>query len=173
LELIVTCARHFEDEAGREITSILEDVGDASPQVTATKYPGILIVKTASLHTDIIRHVCRKIDDEPWEVRYISRIIPMFEVVSDEIDSIVKSATSQAQRIGKDETYRITIEKRDSEIRSAEIISQIAGSIENKVSLEKYDWIVLIEIIGNICGVSVLKEGDVLSIERLKRGSAD
>lgn len=169
LELILTCARHFEGDAETEITSILHDLGDDEPHVTTTNFSGILTVKTSIPHTEIIEQIGKKIQDEPWTIRYISRIIPMFDVMNCEMDSIVKAAASQARKIKPDETYRITIEKRDSDIQSSEIITKIASMLENKVSLEEYDWIILIETIGDVCGVSVLKDDDVLSVERLKR----
>ncbi len=74
------------------------------------------------------------------------------------------------KKVNEKESYRITIEKRNSDISSTEIISKIADSITNKVSLEKPDWIALIEILGNKTGVSVLKRDDVFSLEISKRG---
>jgi tRNA acetyltransferase TAN1 len=73
------------------------------------------------------------------------------------------------KKVNEKESYRITIEKRNSDISSTEIISKIADNITNKVSLEKPDWIVLIEILGNKTGVSVLKSDDIFSLEISKR----
>jgi tRNA acetyltransferase TAN1 len=89
--------------------------------------------------------------------------------VPTDVESIAKAAMSQIHKIKPDETYRITIEKRNSDISSSQIISQIADKIQNKVSLENYDWMILVEILGGVSGVSILKDEDVLSIERTKR----
>jgi tRNA acetyltransferase TAN1 len=70
-------------------------------------------------------------------------------------------------------TYRITVEKRHSTISTNEIIDAIASRIQNKVSLKKFDWIVLVEILGNKTGVSVLKENDIISTQRLKRSLSE
>ena len=72
-----------------------------------------------------------------------------------------------------EDTYRITVEKRHSVISTKEIIDAIADKIDNKVSLEKFDWIILIEIIGNKTGISILKENDVLSTQKLKRSLSE
>lgn len=173
LELIITCARHFEEDAKSEIISILEEMDDEQPDVTITSFSGILVVKTSLPHTRIIERIREKVQDEPWAIRYILRLIPMLDVVSCDLDSIVKSAAHQAHKMKRDETYRITIEKRDTGIRSSDIISRVAGTIENKVSLEEYDWVVLIETVGSICGVSIIREDEILSVERLKRGSLE
>ncbi len=173
LDLIVTCARHFEDETKEEIASILKEIGDAGPQIVITSFSGILTVKTTLSHTDVIKKIREKLEDEPWTIRYTMRVIPMFDVVECNLDSIADAAAAQSQKIKQDETYRITIEKRDSDISSAEIITRVADRIKNKVSLQKYDWVVLVETIGTICGVSILKDDEVLSVERTKRGSME
>jgi tRNA acetyltransferase TAN1 len=71
------------------------------------------------------------------------------------------------------DTYRITIEKRGNEISSKELIDAIADIIPNKVSLETYDWNVMIQIMGGITGVSILKEEDIISTLKLKRDSME
>ena len=173
MNLIVTCARHFEEETKNEIQKILNGLGDAEPDITITQYSGILTVHANVSPLDVIGEIRKKLEDEPWSIRYTLRAIPVFETVKAEVDSIAQVALSQTQKIGQNETYRITIEKRDSSVSSADIISQIADRVKNKVSLEKYDWIILVEIIGEIAGVSVLREDDVLSVERTKRKSFD
>lgn len=71
------------------------------------------------------------------------------------------------------DAYRITIEKRGSNISSKELIDSVASIIPNKVSLESYDWNVMIQIMGGITGVSILKEEDVVSTLKLKRDSME
>jgi tRNA acetyltransferase TAN1 len=78
-----------------------------------------------------------------------------------------------SQEILDGETYRISIEKRNSDLSSKEIITKIANKIKNKVSLEFADKIILIEILGNKTGVSILKKSDVLSIEKTKRSISE
>jgi tRNA acetyltransferase TAN1 len=173
LDLIVTCARHFEDETKEEIAGILDELGDPKAQVSITDMSGILTVQTSVNSAEIIKKIHEKLEDEPWSIRYTLRIIPIFQTVNTNVESITEAALNQIQKIKPDETYRITIEKRNSGISSSEIISQIAEKVKNKVSLEKHDWIILVEVLGAISGVSVLKDADVLSVERVKRKSVE
>jgi tRNA acetyltransferase TAN1 len=101
------------------------------------------------------------------------RAIPIFALTKTDPSEISSAAIKQAEKISPEQTYRITIEKRNSDVLSGDIITQIANKIPNKVSLEKYDWIILVEILGAITGVSVLRDEDVLSIQREKRGSLE
>ncbi|MBT4535702.1 MAG: RNA methyltransferase, partial [Nitrosopumilus sp.] len=71
------------------------------------------------------------------------------------------------------DTYRISIEKRNSNISSKEIITKIANKIKNKVSLDFPDKIILIEILGIMTGVSILEKSDILSLEKTKRSMSE
>ena len=84
-----------------------------------------------------------------------------------------KKIAEKSNQILDNETYRISIEKRNSDISSQEIISKIADKIKNKVSLEFPDKIILIEILGKNTGVSILKKSDILSVEKTKRSMSD
>jgi len=173
LNILVTCARHFEGETTEEIKEILAELGDDSPQISMTEFSGILYVDTVVDPLDVIKKIREKLEDEPWFIRYTMRAIPIFDVTKTDVSEIAESAVKQAQKMEPNKTYRITIEKRNSDISSGEIITQIANKIPNKVSLEKYDWVVLVEILGSTTGVSVLQDSDVLSIQREKRGSLE
>lgn len=171
LDLIVTCARHFENETKEELGKILAELGDYTSQISFSDLSGILTVQTTVKSSELIKTIRNKLEDEPWSIRYILRIIPVFQTVKTDIESITNAALAQFEKVKPHETYRITIEKRNSGISSSEIINSIANKIENKVSLESYDWIILVEILGGICGVSILKDEDVLSVQKTKRKS--
>jgi tRNA acetyltransferase TAN1 len=173
LNLIVTCGRHFEDEAAEEISMILNDLGDKNPRVDISNLSGIITVLTSLDPFFVVRKIQEKILDEPWSIRYCLRIIPIQELVVTEKENIVNAALSHTDTIQSQNTYRITIEKRHSTISTKEIIDAIASRIKNNVSLKKFDWIVLVEILGNKTGVSVLKENDIISTQRLKRSLSE
>ncbi|MFY9299999.1 MAG: THUMP domain-containing protein [Candidatus Nitrosotenuis sp.] len=173
MDLLVTCARHFEEETKNELKSILQGLGDPDPHITITEYSGILTVDTVISPLDVIKKIRDKLEDEPWSIRYTLRVIPVFATVATDAKSIASAALGQTQKMGPDETYRITIEKRNSEISSSEIISQIADNVKNKVSLKEHDWVILVEVLGAATGVSVLRGNDILSVQKTKRHSAD
>ncbi|MEW6042789.1 MAG: THUMP domain-containing protein [Thermoproteota archaeon] len=173
MKLVVTCARHFEDETKQEIQSILEELGDSTPNIEITKFSGILIADTSVDFTRVIKTIRQKLEDEPWSIRYTLRVIPLFKTIKSDVDVISEAAFEQMQKMEPHETYRITVEKRDSSIATTEIISQIANKIKNKVSLKEYDWIILVEIFGELTGVSILKDSDILSVEKARRKSFD
>ncbi|HEU03812.1 MAG TPA: RNA methyltransferase [Nitrosopumilus sp.] len=169
MNLIITCARHLEPETTDELSAVLAQFGDENPEISRTSMSGVLTAKTKLVPFEVIKNIREKIVDEPWSIRYCLRIIPIEKVVDTNLEEISTQVFSLMKKVNEKESYRITIEKRNSDISSTEIISKIADNITNKVSLEKPDWIALIEILGNKTGVSVLKSDDIFSLEISKR----
>jgi len=173
MNLIITCARHLEPETQEELMSILDDFGDSEPKITITNMSGILTAETKLDPIETVKKIKELILDEPWSVRYCLRIIPIQKIIESQIEEIEKTVSEMSEHIIDDETYRISIEKRNSDLSSKEIITKIANKIKNKVSLEFPDKVILIEILGNKTGISILKKSDVLSIEKTKRSISE
>ena len=134
---------------------------------------GILTAETSLEPIQVVRKIKDMLLDEPWSIRYCLRVIPIQKVIESKMEEIEKITTFVSEQISEDETYRISIEKRNSELSSKDIISKIANKIKNKVSLEFPEKIVLIEILGNKTGISVIKNSDILSIEKTKRSISE
>jgi tRNA acetyltransferase TAN1 len=173
MNMIITCARHLEPETEEELCDILEEFGDSNVKVTITEMSGILTAETKLDPVEVVRKIKEMVLDEPWSVRYCLRIIPIQKIIETKIEEIEKAVSEMSEEIIDGETYRILIEKRNSNLSSQEIIKKIANKIKNKVSLEFPDKVVLIEILGNKTGVSILKKSDVLSIEKTKRSISE
>ena len=173
MNLIITCARHLEPETKEELASILEEFGDSDTKISITKMSGILTGETKLDPVEIVRKIKKKILDEPWSIRYCLRIIPIQKVVETKEEEIEKMVVTMSDGILKDDTYRISVEKRNSDMSSQNLISKIANTIKNKVSLEFPDKIVLIEILGNKTGISILKKSDMFSLEKTKRSMSE
>jgi tRNA acetyltransferase TAN1 len=171
LNLIITCARNLESETKNEIRKILDDLGDQEPEILNVGMRGILMVNTIIEPSKIIDWVKNKMIEEPWLIRYCLRIIPIQMITETEIDKIKQNVIKLKDTIQKNDSYRITIEKRNTDISSTEIITEIAKIFPNKVSLDQPDWIVLIEILGNDTGISILKDDELFSLDKAKRMS--
>ena len=173
MNLIITCARHLESETEKELRKMLEEMGDSEPIITITKMSGILTAHTALEPIETVRKIKEHLVDEPWSIRYCLRIIPIQRVTEADLNSIDKEVKALSNHILDGETYRISIEKRNSDISSQELISKIAKKIKNKVSLEFPDKTILIEVLEKTAGISILKKSDVLSVEKTKRSMSE
>ena len=173
MNLIITCARHLEGDAEEEITDILDGLGDSDVKISISSMSGIITVQTKLDPIEVVRKMKETLLDEPWSIRYCLRVIPVQKVVETNIEEIEKTISSMSDQIEEKELYRILIEKRNSDISSKEIITKIANGIKNKVSLDFPDKIILIEVLGGMTGISILKEEDILSIEKTKRSMSE
>ena len=171
MNLIVTCARNLESETKNEIRMILGELGDQEPEILNVGMRGILMVDSKIESSKIVDWVKNKIIEEPWLIRYCLRLIPIQRMTETEIGKITQNVMKLKDTIQKNDSYRITIEKRNTSISSSEIITEVAKIFPNKVSLNQPDWIVLIEIIGNKTGISILKNGELFSLDKAKRMS--
>ena len=108
---------------------------------------------------------------EPFRVRYILRIVPIGRVVDTKLDDIVKAVKDLSDAIGPGETFRITIEARDSPYSDRELIDSLADAVDRQVNLDSPDKVVLLEIFGEYAGVSVISPSEIVSIQKLKRAA--
>lgn len=163
----------MEEEACDEIGEIIQELGDESPRIGKSSFSGIVWVDTVIDPFAVISEIKKITLDEPWRMRYCHRFIPVRQSISSNLENIIQSVKSQIKIMKDTDSYRITIEKRGSDISSKEIINSVAGIIPNKVSLKSYDWNVMIQIMGGIAGISILKDEDIVSTLKLKRDSME
>lgn len=169
--MLVTTHRHMETEAREEINLLLEEFGDNVPEINNSGLSGLLTCKTSLDPLDVVQKIKKIVQDDPWKVRYVLRLIPIDIVVNTDLIDIKNAAKDLANRIDQSQTFRVTVEKRSSKIHSNEIIEAIATVIDRKVSLEKHDWVILVEVIGKETGVSVIKPENIFSAVKVKRES--
>ena len=169
MNLIITCARNLESETKKEIKKILNQLDDQEPEILNVGMRGILMVDTIIEPSKIIDWVRNKIVEEPWLIRYCLRIIPIQSITETNIDKIKQNIIKLKDSIQKDDSYRITVEKRNTNLSTNEIITEVAKIFPNKVSLNKPDLIVLIEILGDKTGISILKDSELFSLDKSKR----
>ena len=166
--LLVTTTRGNEDNACSEVWYLLKEIGDEKAEVDRTGVSGLIAVKTSLNPFDVITKFREILKERPYEFRYSLRIIPIEKVVKTRVEEIQKAAEELASKIGENETFRITVEKRFTEISTRDVIEAAASKIERKVNLERPDKILLIEIIGGLTGISVIRPDDIISVSKEK-----
>ncbi|HEY9486471.1 MAG TPA: THUMP domain-containing protein [Nitrososphaeraceae archaeon] len=170
--LIVSTFRHREEDAQDELLNILEKLGDYESESQTTDITGIVLGYTKLDPFQIINTFRELVKNEPWQIHYILRLLPIESVASTELESIKNTAKKLAfKKMQNGDTFRITVETRHTLLGSSEVIAAIAKEIHNKVDLENPDWVVLVEIVGGWTGISVLKPNQIFSSVVEKRNS--
>lgn len=166
--LLITTTRGNEADACSEIWYLLGETGDSAAKVDKTGVSGLIAAKTCFPPLETIRKLREIMKERPYEFRYSLRIIPIQKVVRTDLGEIERVVTQLSKEIKENETFRITIEKRFTHISSRDIIEVAAANIERKVDLNKPDKIVLIEVVGGLTGISVVKPSDIISTVKEK-----
>ncbi len=164
--LLITTARGSEEDACSEIWYLIGEMGDREVKVDKTGISGLVAAKTVLNPFEVIKKLRAILKERPSEFRYTLRAIPVEKVVSTDLNEIQQVVAELASKIAENETFRITLEKRFTSTPTREIIEAAAANIHRKVNLTKPDRIVLIEVVGGLTGVSVVKPDDVLSTSK-------
>ncbi|MDW8039882.1 MAG: THUMP domain-containing protein [Nitrososphaerota archaeon] len=166
--LLATTSRGNEDEACSELWYLLGEVGDSAALVDKTGVAGLIAAKTAFNPFEVIEKFRQILRERPYEFRYILRVIPIEKVIRTDLGEIQRAATELSIKIAPNESFRITVEKRFTETSTKDIIGAAAANIERKVDLTNPDKILLIEVIGGLTGLAVIKPTDILSVVKEK-----
>ncbi len=166
--LLVSTSRGNENNACSEMWFLLGEIGDKEALVDKTNIMGLIVAKTVLDPYNVIDDLRKFLNERPEEFRYILRVIPIETVVRTDLDEIRMAVARLSPKILKNETFRVTIEKRHSQLSTSSIIEAAAANIQRKVDLENPDKIVLVEILGKLTGVSVVRPADILSIRKGK-----
>jgi tRNA acetyltransferase TAN1 len=170
MNLIVTSAKGLEARASAEFKEVALLSGIRKVTIERSAYDGILEVEVENPKA-LLTFFSEFVRSEPFKVRFVMRVIPVDRVVDTKTDDIVGAVTDLALKIGAAESFRITIEARDSPYSEKQLIDAIADAVDRKVSLDSPDKIVFIQIFGEYTGVSVLSPDEILSITKLKRAT--
>lgn len=149
---------------------LLTEFGDSRAKITSTGESGVLLVETILSHQEVIDMLKKIIEYEPWRIRSMLRLIPVEKMVDADLNQIVEAVKPMLERIGEAETFRVTVEKRRSNISREDIIQAIASLTDRKVDLDSPNWIVLVEMIKDVAGVAVIRPTLIMNIAKAKRG---
>jgi tRNA acetyltransferase TAN1 len=167
--LLVATSRGNERNACSEIWYLLRELGDDRPQTDRTEAIGLVVAKTKMSPVEVVQGLSRKLVESPWKFRYIQKVTPLEKVVPSDFEEIEKCVSAMVDGIGREESFRITVKKRHTKLSSKEIVERTARIIERRVDLEHPDRLVLIEVLGESTGISLIKPTDILSVARVKR----
>ena len=173
MNLIITCSRHMERDAAEEASELFGEMGDDAFSSRQTGISGIITGDTVLDPVEASTRIRAMVAEEPWKVRYARRIIPVHATARTEVAEIIDAVRPLAERMGPDQAYRVSVEKRNSTISGREIIEAVAATIPNTVSLDNPDVILQVEVLGGITGVALIKPGDIFSLDIAKRAVSE
>ncbi|MHA1649282.1 MAG: THUMP domain-containing protein [Candidatus Helarchaeota archaeon] len=161
--LLISCPRFHEKDAIAELWYLYSNIGDDEVRSEYSTFPGLIIAKTNIDPIISIQKLKKIIVEDPSLLRFVLKIIPIEIVIETNLEKILEVTNKLKDRINELETFRITVKNRFSPFDSQDLIIKVAEHIDRKVNLTKPDKILMIQILGKITGLALLKPADILT----------
>lgn len=144
-------------------------IGDDNLGVFETHIIGLITCKTSLDPFEVIQKLKAMAIENAYQFRYAIRFTPLEKCVKSEIDEIVKATKELLPKIGEDETFRVTVRRRHTDLENMDVVSAVASVVSRKVDLDNPDKTIFIEIVSELTGISILdSEDDILSIMTMR-----
>ncbi|WP_449461788.1 THUMP domain-containing protein [Tardisphaera miroshnichenkoae] len=167
--LLVSCPRGKESMARSELTYFLLDLGDNASRIYKTRFSGLLEASTSLDPFTVVDRARQEALENPWNFRYITKMVPIEKVVSTNLNDITRAARELENELSQCDSFRVTVVRRGSILEGEKIISEVASLFSQSVNLESPSCVLLIEVVGELTGVTVLRK-PVFSLQRTVNG---
>lgn len=141
--------------------------GDTYPIISGIQFPGLITALTNMNSKQVISKIKKIQKKRPHFFQFILKIVPIDFTCETDIKTI-KYIIQENHRdfLNERESFKIILKRRHHEkIEREHFIETIASDLDYKVDLEHPDKIIRIEILGNISGISFLKESEVIRVK--------
>ncbi|MHA2364875.1 MAG: hypothetical protein ACXAC7_13045 [Candidatus Hodarchaeales archaeon] len=164
---LISSSRHEEKNALSEAVWLLHDLYQINNlKVKNIAIPGLGLLESAKKHK-VTKLDPNKISKLVDPIKYCFKIIPLENYMKYSEESLVKWVNETKVRIQPDNSWRITLNKRQTQIKSQSLISEIARHISvGKVDLKKPDKIWQIEILGGEIAVGLITSHQILRFNK-------
>lgn len=154
---VISSARTLEKNASSEMYYVLAELLDQEEVYVSpvTGISGLSIVSFQGDSNQILKEIQTMIEEQPI-FQYVLKIVPFRYRFSTSLENMREAAIKLNAEIGENDTWRINLRRRHTQISRTEIITAIANEITNgKVMLESPHHYIVVEIIGKWTYLSV------------------
>jgi tRNA acetyltransferase TAN1 len=168
--MLVGCPRERERAAISEVRYFIEDIlGDTELSLQRTHIVGLVTCQTGLDPFEVVHRLHEMAIENPYQFRFAIRFTPLEVCVRSNLEDIIEGARGLLSRIGEEESFRVTVRRRHTELENMQVVLAVAGVIPRRVNLDNADKTVWVEIVGEKTGISVLSsDQDILSIMSMR-----
>ncbi len=168
--LLVSCGRNLERAASSEIVHAITEKLEIPKRKVSARPVGISGLVTVRLSKDLspleIIEGLKKLDENTPYFIHVLKIKPIEKVIPADLELMKEQIPDLID--GFDGSYKVTAKKRHSSISTDVIIDAAASIVPNPVDLTKYEWELVIEIVGNKMGLAAVPSGVIYSTQKSK-----
>ncbi|MCK4845043.1 MAG: THUMP domain-containing protein [Candidatus Heimdallarchaeota archaeon] len=162
--LIVSSSRTLERNASSEVFFLLTEIlGYTNVEAYPIKeISGLSIAKFEENPIVTLKKIEEVVEEDNAVLQVTLKLVPIEYRIETNIEEIREAAISLAPRIKSEDTWKINLRRRHSQLKREEIISAVASEIkEGKVKMENPDVYVIVEIVGKWTYMTVSKKAEL------------
>ncbi len=161
--LLVTYSPAHPGKAEHEVRALLDDFGEFEIVDSAT--PGVFLIHVKSPHSVVTQ--LRKLPRDSFEATF--KWVPVETWVKTDTGEIGKILKSYNSKIAESESWRLMLFKRQYDDHStSDLIQLLTDNIDREnVDLKNPEKLVVVEIVGDRTGLSLLNKGEYLDTQKL------
>jgi len=161
---VISCRRFLEKDCASELWYFFSLIGDEHSKCRPTNIPGIVLAKSALDPLEAIEKLTEIAEQDPYSYRFSLKIVPIQACMKSDIEEMKEAINKLKSQIGKDESFKVEIKKRYTDLTSEYLIKELADLIDNDVNLSSPDKIVRVEVVGERTGISILKPDQIFKL---------
>ncbi|MFX1504590.1 MAG: THUMP domain-containing protein [Promethearchaeota archaeon] len=170
MSFLISSQRSFERDALSEAYYVISDVLGYPTLALKSRVPGlsILTLKEEANPFQIISEIHQYVQEKGLLVACL-KIVPLERLIKTNLSEIVETAVSLARvRILPTNSWKITVRKRQTNLRTFQVVESIAEKINwGVVNLSSPDFEIRTEIIRDLTGISVMEPNMEFSLARI------
>jgi len=152
-----------------EILYLLREVlQDQSAEASKTGVRGLVVAKTSLDPLDVVAGFRAILHERPYEFRYALRIVPIQRILNTDLEQVKCAAKELSSGISENESFRVMVEKRFTELHALDFVEAAATDIHRKVDLDNPSKILLVEVFGKLTGLSLIEPESILNVPKEK-----
>jgi tRNA(Ser,Leu) C12 N-acetylase TAN1 len=171
MSFLISSQRTKERDALSETFYVISDVLNYKAKPLKYRVPGLSILKLEDDSVNpftVIGDIRDYISDNGPLIACL-KIVPLEYLIKTDLPSIINQTKELAkERITPSHSWRITLNKRQCNLRSVQIIQEVADEINwGIVQLNNPDLEIRIEIIRDLTGISVMSSNSHISMVKI------
>ncbi|MCE5296842.1 MAG: THUMP domain-containing protein [Euryarchaeota archaeon] len=167
--MLVTFRPNEKGHAEDEMRARLKDVNVHVESVEETNVEGVFEVLILGDPKKVVRDLRFLCIDAPELFLHTHHWVPIERWVDPYIDEMVRAAKEYEKEIKDGERWMLHLHKRHIGKHSADLIEKLTAPINRgKVDLEKPEKILVVEILGDRAGMSLVRSDELLDVGKIR-----
>jgi len=164
--LLLSCRRFREAESCQELHRLLtEEPNLGSVEwCKATGISGLIVARVEGDPHNFVARLSQFVKRSPWSLQELLKVVPIDRVVETSLEAIGDASRKLASRMPKGGRFRVTLHRRNTTLERDAILHQVATQFPGKVDLENYDYVCIVEVLGPVTGLALIREDEILTM---------